>query len=104
MAVGETVDRVFVSARAIIPGAFRGQAPDGRLEHQRISRDDCYTDQGSFSTDSVVSAAVQCLLFPETDLLTAWQRNDAKGHSTKSLRSSPPRGSKSREAGSQVRR
>ena len=26
-----------------------------------------------------VSAAVRCLLFPESDLLTAQQRNDAKG-------------------------
>src|SRR6516165_3970475 len=26
-----------------------------------------------------VSAAVRCLLFPESDLLTGWQRNDANG-------------------------
>src|SRR5215475_4641294 len=40
---------------------------------------------GHFRQTLRVSAAVQCLLFPESDLLTARQRNDAKGQNRKTV-------------------
>ena len=39
-----------------------------------------YDRFGSFSTGCADLAAVRCLLFPESNLLIGWQRNDAKGH------------------------
>jgi hypothetical protein len=58
---------------------------------------------GSISTDAAGSVSRSMSASHKRDPLIARHRNDAMGHSTKSLRSSPLRGSKSREAGSRLR-
>jgi hypothetical protein len=72
-------------------GNHRGERPLALVQ--------TYVCFGSFSTGAAGFAHGSMSAFPQKHLLTGRQRNDAKGQCTKSLRSSPLREGKSREAG-----